>query len=360
MIVFVKADGTAIDVVPSPVYQGSSLTGSLYFVGPFPNTDAVSVSFILANGDYTEEYGLTSVSELEGVTDKLGEEYGIWEWQTKNGMVTKYAGTVVAQFKVSYYGEIVATSSVNFTVQKGTAPLPPPEPDPDQWQALLEMYSSLAGRVTDLENRNTAKVLVDFTCKLSEDNGAAAYVYNKTYSDGSTAEIRVPAAGQGGGTVVSDFLTILTFTEESWLNATGGGYELAFGPGQTGFNTDRFMALLSRTGTGTYKAGTDTVAAERNGYYSQADTTFTGSDGSLYLTSNEQYAGRLLLFGAQVFSSNFVKSIAIAGGDLFVTYVDGTTETLSATWTTPEEVDAKIRAALTWKDYTSAVKGGAN
>ncbi|MFR1565558.1 MAG: hypothetical protein ACLSUT_03880 [Christensenellales bacterium] len=358
MIVFVKADGTAIDVVPTPVYQGSSLKGSLYFVGPFPNTDAVSVSFILANGDYTEEYGLTSVSELEGVTDKLGDEYGVWEWQTKNGLVTKYAGTVVAQFKVSYSGEVVATSSVNFSVQKGTAPLPPEEPDPNQWQALLEMYSGLAGRVTDLENRNTAKVLVDFTCALLEEQGVKYYEFYKIYSDGSTARMRVPAAGQGGGTVVSDWLTILTFTEESWLSASGGGYELAFGPGQTGFSDDRYMALLSRTGTETYKAGSDLTAAERNGYYTQADTTFIGSDGSIYMTSNAQYGGRLLLFGAQTFSSNFVKSIAIVGGDLFVTYVDGTTETLSATWTTPEEVDAKIRAALTWKDYTSAVKGG--
>lgn len=254
--------------------------------------------------------------------------------------------------------KVLTTGVASFTVNASIAQVAHNPIDQDTADIIMLEINRLAERVTALENVTISKVLVDFTCALLEENGAKFYEYYKTYSDGSTARMRVPAAGQGGGTVLSDWLTILTFTEDSWLSASGGGYELAFGPGQTGFSDDRYMALLSRTGTETYKAGSDLTAAERNGYYTQADTTFIGSDGSIYLTSNAQYSGRLLLFGAQTFSSNFVKSIAIVGGDLFVTYVDGTTETLSATWTTPEEVDAKIRAALTWKDYTSAVKGG--
>ena len=300
MIVFIKADGTAIDVAPSPVYQGSSLSGSLYLVAPFPRTNAVTVAFQLSDGDYTESYAMTSVAELEGVTDKLGDEYSVWEWQTKNALVTAKAGTVTAQFTVSYYGELVATSAVNFTVQKGVLPLPPTEPTADQWQALIDLYGDLTGRVTDLEDREQMKVLVDFTVNDGTGEGT------KYYSDGTTANVMFPTGGSGGETVKTDFLRVLDFTEDSFVGSASAGYELAFGSGQTGFDNSDFIVMLERGGAENYEAGVETTASTRQGYYTQSDTVFIGSDGSVLLTANTPYSGRVLLLGGSVWSGKIV------------------------------------------------------
>lgn len=301
MIVFIKADGTAIDVAPSPVYQGSSLSGSLYLVAPFPRTNAVTVAFQLSDGDYTESYAMTSVAELEGVTDKLGDKYSVWEWQTKNALVTAKAGTVTAQFTVSYYGELVATSAVNFTVQKGVLPLPPTEPTADQWQALIDLYGDLTGRVTDLEDREQMKVLVDFT--VNDETGEGT----KYYSDGTTVNVMFPTGGSGGGeTVKTDFLRVLEFTADSFVGSESAGYELAFGSGQTGFDNSDFIVMLERGGAENYEAGVETTASTRQGYYTQSDTVFIGSDGSVLLTANTPYSGRLLALGGSVWSGKIV------------------------------------------------------
>ena len=306
MIVYVNTSGTAISVQPSPVYQGSSLNGSLYFVAPFPTTDAVSVAFTLPNGDVTPVYPMTSVAELPGVMDALGDGFNVWEYQPNNALITAHAGTVTAQFRVTYNGAPITTSAINFTVQEGVFPVPPADPSVDEWQTLINLYGNLSGRVTALEDRETAKVLVDFTVDASTGKGV------KYYSDGSTATVQFPTDGEtpsGGDSVIN----ILSFTAESWLNADGGGYELAFGSQQTGFTTSEFFVLLSHNGSATYEAGTETTASERVGFFSQPDSVFQGSDGSVLLTANVSYAGRLLLFsghakdGASVVGAEVIK-----------------------------------------------------
>lgn len=151
MIVFCSAEGTVTKVLPSPVYQGSSLSGGLYFVAPFPSSNTVTVAFQLANGDFTTDYLLSPITvndnELQGVFDKLGKNYSVWEWQADNGFVTAYAGEVTAQFKVVYAKNGVAqmqtTASVVFTVQKGVEALPAAPPSDKQWNDLLALYTQL-------------------------------------------------------------------------------------------------------------------------------------------------------------------------------------------------------------------------
>lgn len=222
MIIFIKADGTAVNVVPSPVYQGSSLAGSLYLVAPFPPTNGVSVAFTLANGDYTTEYAMTSISELDGVTDKLGDEYSIWEWQTQNALVTQFAGTVTAQFKVSYNGQIVATSSVNFTVQRGVQPLPPSEPSADEWQAMLELYGSLAGRVSALEN------IVETDAPVVTIQKVAPNAFTYTNSKGITSA-PIVLDGHGGAGLSSNQASTLLIPQSAWqlvdANNPSAGYK---------------------------------------------------------------------------------------------------------------------------------------
>lgn len=277
MIVFVKADGSVQSVLPSPVYQGSSLEGSLYFVAPFPATNAVDVAFIRANGDVIGKYGLTRVtSGLPDVLDKLGAEYNVWEWQASNADVTAYAGEVLMQFRVTYAGQTLATASTKFTVQEGVIPQPV-KPSADQWDTLIELYSRLNAKVPDV-------FLTDIA--ISEPNEDNIVTVTKYYNNGTTATEEFPAGG-ASFSVKSEWVKVIDFTTSAWVNASSGsGYEIAFPPSQTGYTDNKFLTSLESTETG--------------GYSTLADTVFKGSDGSVLISATEKYSGRLVTLGGGI------------------------------------------------------------
>ena len=319
MIVFTRADGSVITVTPTPVYQGSALNGTVYFVAPYPRTNAVSLAFKLPDGTYTENYGMTSVSDLPGVTDSLGAEYSVWLWPTSNADITKQAGVVIAQFSVYLpNGQLLTTSRTSFNVEAGVLPIPPPEPTQDAWDQILQLINYNAARISDLEDKITAKTLADFT--VNDETGAGI----KYYSDGSTATVQFPTGGSSPD-IRTDWLRVLTFTTDSWVLESDGSYALAFGPAQTGYTDNQYMALCERNGMETYEAGDETTESAKTGVYSMADCIFKGSDGSIYMTANETYAGRLLLLGGTVFSGQLVTSATYNTGThmLRLNYING-------------------------------------
>ena len=161
MIVFCNANGTVTSVLPAPVYQGSALSGGLYFLAPVPKTNSVTVAFELADGTVTDSYLLTPVIQsLENIVDTLGETYSVWEWQTKDKRITEQPGVVTAQFSIGYFSgegensefQGQTTAAVTFTVQKGVAPLPTETPSADQWDTLIALYSEVKGTFDKIEN----------------------------------------------------------------------------------------------------------------------------------------------------------------------------------------------------------------
>lgn len=151
MIVFAKADGSVINVMPSPVYQGSNLSGSIYFVAPLSRLNAVNLAFKLPNGIYTQSYNMTGVSELEGITDKLGKEYSVWEWEDKNAEITQYAGVCIAQFSAYLpNGQLLTTSSASFEVQEGVLPELPPVPSQDVYESIIRYLALLDDRTKNV------------------------------------------------------------------------------------------------------------------------------------------------------------------------------------------------------------------
>lgn len=277
MIIFAQADGTVQSILPSPVYQGSSLEGSLYFVAPFAASNAVEVAFVRANGDVIGKYGLTRVtSGLPDVLDKLGTEYNVWEWQASNADVTAYAGEVAMQFRVIYAGQTLATASTVFTVQEGVIPQPV-EPSADQWDTLIELYSRLNAKVPDA-------FLTDIA--ISEPDEDNIVTVTKYYNNGTTATEEFPAGGTSFS-VKSEWVKVIDFTTSTWVNASsGGGYEIAFPPSQTGYTDNKFLTSLESTETG--------------GYSTLADTVFKGSDGSVLISATEKYGGRLVTLGGGI------------------------------------------------------------
>lgn len=311
MIIFAQADGTVQSILPSPVYQGSALSGGLYFVAPLAASNGVDVAFELPSGNVTEHYPLTPVAEnLPDVVNKLGSEYAVWEWQYSNAEITAISGVVSAQFRVFYGVDTLATAAVNFTVQEGVEVKPDGEPTDDQWSTLVQLYSKLA----------TVK-MTDFT--VDENTGIAT----KVYSNGTTATVQLPTKNNASPQQPkTKGITVLAFTEEnSWTevaNSAPKKYYIAYGASSTNQGTGNYIVQLESDGKETYLAGTETVESEHSGNITLPDNVFKGSDGSLYIESATPYTGRVLVF-SDVLWNNYSFNAAAS--------IDGNTGTPSVT-----------------------------
>lgn len=317
MIVFIQADGTAIKVEPTPVYQGSSLSGSLYLVAPYPTTNSVSVSFVLPNGKYTAGYPLVSQSwemtgaPLDGITDEQKNNFSIWCWSTRNKLVTAQAGTVTAQFAVSDSdGNIVTTTAINFEVQKGVPTLNPENPSGEQWEAILSILAELGGRVSVLEERHLLDLILD----------SATGVATKYFSDGTTETMQFPIEGSAGDFISLDNMQVFTFLSTSWGGDNGNS--IVF---NTQFGNQPFIALLQQ------KEG---VLGSGGRYYTLPDSVFVGSTGTVWINKSplaNAYDGRCICLGGfGRIKAETVKSVDVQeNGDIIITYLDGTTETIN-------------------------------
>ncbi len=155
MIFFVGNDGTVINSVPSPVYQGSANTNNIYLIAPFAVNLQVTVAFKLPNGVWTERYPMTQVNELPQVINKeTGKPYVGWQFSLPNN-ITEYFGTVTAQF-FFYAGQgkvITASSSTTFTVERGVPEILPAAPSVDVYDLILDNFSLLQQQIANLSNK---------------------------------------------------------------------------------------------------------------------------------------------------------------------------------------------------------------
>ncbi|MDE6504874.1 MAG: hypothetical protein K2L42_03290 [Clostridia bacterium] len=183
MIFFVANDGTVMESVPSPVYQGAANANDVYLVAPFASNLQATVAFKLPNGVLTEQYAMKLFGELEGVINKqTGKPYSGWQFSMPNE-ITRYYGVVMAQF-FFYSAEsavVIATSSVNFTVGRGVPELLPPAPTADIYQAILANLSALQQQ---LDNGT-------FTAK-------SIYAWNSEYTYGANELVFYPQKGEYG------------------------------------------------------------------------------------------------------------------------------------------------------------------
>lgn len=322
MIVFSNASGNVIYTSPEAVYQGSSLSGTVYFLAPLGQQCSVTVSFELPDGSIIGPYVMTPSASITGVQDSGGDTYNSWIWSVSDNAVTSIAGTVVTQFTVYLPNgtgqnlKTLTTATTQFIVEQGVIPAMPAVPDTDTWETVLQTYNALAERVLRLENEVTNKVLVDFTVNSVTGEGV------KYYSDGTTANVQFPVGSLP--TFQGQNIVILDFNEESFTQEQDGSYSLAFGSTQTGFDSNNFLSILDKNDTATYKVDLETVSAEREGRRQLADSFFKGSDGSIYLSNVlEPFAGRLILLGGVIVSGQFVMSVVVDGRNITVTNADG-------------------------------------
>ncbi len=183
MIFFVANDGTVMESVPSPVYQGSANANDIYLVAPFASNLQATVAFKLPNGVLTEQYALKLFGELEGVINKqTGKPYLGWQFSMPNE-ITRYYGVVTAQF--FFYAAdstvVISTSSVTFTVGRGVPEILPNTPTADIYETILSNLSSIQQQ---LDNGT-------FTAK-------SIYAWNSAYTYGAGELVFYPQKGEYG------------------------------------------------------------------------------------------------------------------------------------------------------------------
>ena len=290
MIVFCNANGKVTSVLPSPVYQGSALSGGLYFLAPVPKTNSVTVAFELADGTVTDSYLLTPVIQgLENIVDTIGEMYSVWEWQTKDKRITEQPGVVTAQFSIGHFSgegensefQGQTTAAVTFTVQKGVAPLPTETPRADQWDTLITLYSEVKGSFDKVEN-----IDIDASRAAAAAISAEAYA-NLAHSEADSAGTSANNAKQSE----DNALSYKNAAETASNTATDKAQEAS--NSATNANTSAFSALdqanraqsladSAQTSATTAENAAERAETERSfAYYSiEAETARDYSKGS--------------------------------------------------------------------------------
>ena len=299
MIVFIKADGTPFEVVSSPVYQGSQLSGSLYLVAPYPATNAVTVNFTLPNGDLTEAYPLTPINVIEGVETEKLEGYSIWEWQANNKNITEYAGKVTAQLSVLYPdGQVQTTASVDFTVLRGSVPLPPTEPTENQWDELIRLYGQIAGQLT-----KPSIVGVTFP---PDDIGTMIV----EYSNGTFVTVNYPVSENEIVIEQKDYIRAIQYSTTSW-ELVFGTYYLTLTPQQVGQRNSRFLVSVE---SGVYDYGTGD--GTKNGFVENNYVTqiFKATDGTVVVTATAPANGRILIASTAILAGGGGSDINLENG----------------------------------------------
>lgn len=159
MIFFIGNDGTVINSVPSPVYQGSAGVNDIYVVAPFASNLQATVAFKLPNGVYTERYPMKLVNEItELVNKKTGQMCSGWQFSMPNN-ITEYFGTVTAQFFFysAQQGKQIACSATTFTVGRGVPPILPDRPTDDVYELILVNIAALQ---QDIKNVTSKAVVI--------------------------------------------------------------------------------------------------------------------------------------------------------------------------------------------------------
>ena len=145
MIFFANNDGTIVYSQPSPVHQGGANTNNVYLFAPFATNSSVTVGFLLPDGSIFPREGPALMTWRGQIpyTDENGNLLSGWVYSMPNTVLQRH-GVVTVQFL--YYnavGEIVASSSTSFNVEKGVPVILPAAPSQTIYQQILRAIAQL-------------------------------------------------------------------------------------------------------------------------------------------------------------------------------------------------------------------------
>ena len=315
MLITLKPNGVAEIVTPIRLFRGTNVI-QYVVLSPYPSNIPISISFTSPSGKNSGYLPMTPVAIPSEYSNK---GLSAWLYSDDLGVGTSEVGTAYINFSaILPIGETSGNQTsfmCEYTVEETALPTLPEEPSQDVYTLLLQYMAKYAEDIENINetveeavqkandafeksknaeaNSNTAKYtaysaayraqqaldesnrkrLLDFTVNPNTGVGT------KYFSDGTTATVQFPIGGETAGEVVGTPLTSITFLASQFING-----ELAITPMQTGYNDSNFIIAVE--------------ALQGDGYIQTANNAFKGSDGSVLLSYNVAFDGRILLFGA--------------------------------------------------------------
>lgn len=251
MIFFVGNGGTVIKGLPSPVYQGSANTNTVYLIAPFASNTQVTLAFKLPNGTVTEPAAMTAQGALEGVKNgQTGQTYAGWTYDLPNAVTALYGVVTVQFFFHNAEGKVTASSSVSFNVGQGVPPVLPDAPSDDVYEQIL---ANIGAMQEQLNNGFYA--------------ARAIYAWNSTYTYGAGEITFYPDIGTYGA-----FVKSVVANNTGNTPYTDGAINSAFWSEVVNFNTvtDDFFAEIKEAQAAAEAAEAGAEAAQSAAEAAQA------------------------------------------------------------------------------------------
>lgn len=139
MLITMSADGSLITSVPEIVNQGSNNANQIILVSPIAESNSVTITFKLPNGNYTEPVLMTPADNID---TQLG--FNAWTYLL-NYNITQYSGIVEYQIKATNVeGDAITSSAGSFNVVAGVPPVLPSTPTQDIYNQILQSLSNIS------------------------------------------------------------------------------------------------------------------------------------------------------------------------------------------------------------------------
>ena len=153
MIFIIDSQGNTKNVLYEPVYQGSNNANQIVLFAPFPKTNAITVSYTLANGIQTHPFGMTLCNDVPDIETEEGTQYNVWSIDIDHP-ITEYSGHVDVQFIVHMgNGKMLSTYKSGFEVGTGIISELPVDPPKDVYNKILDNLASIEGYSKDASDK---------------------------------------------------------------------------------------------------------------------------------------------------------------------------------------------------------------
>lgn len=315
MLIALKQNGVAEIVAPSRLFRGSEAEEYIV-LSPYPNTVPLQIAFISPTGENSGYLPMTSV--------ELPEQYQNLGLSAKSYVDTLAIGTnevgdayiCICATLPSENGSIKKPSYMcQYTVEETALPELPETPTVNQYDLILQYMAEYETKINNaVEQSLNAEEAAESATEIAEEakeqanaaliNSARALleanrkrlldftvnsntgIGTKYFSDGTTATVQFPIGGGSAEEVAGTPLTSITFLASQFVDG-----ELAISPMATGYTDNNFIVSVEEK-------------ALTNGYIQTANNVFKGTDGSILLSYNEPFDGRILLFGGGRLAAN--------------------------------------------------------
>ena len=301
MLISLRADGTAVMLLPSHVYQGSNVA-NVFVTAPFPNTTVLQVGFTLPNG--------TKVSAPMTYVQDSENNLVVWQYTIAAAITNEAGAASVSITATTTTGQVIVSQSIPFTIEATTLPVLPDTPSQDEYTLILQYIqqnssniATLQGQISTIEadvataNDNASEALS--TAQSAEQTAQQA----KTTADGLAAEIEtanqnaseaLSTANQAASAAASNATAIENIVDGTTTVAKADSANSATNATNAtndgnGANIENTYATKTELSTG----NADTLAAAQN-YTKQALSNYsiieivqtlpeTGDTGKIYL-----------------------------------------------------------------------------